>query len=304
MNAAIRAVVRTAVYNNLKVVGIRRGYDGLLHAEIFEMNSRSVNDIVHRGGTILKTGRCAEMMAVEGQERAAQVCKVMGIDCLVVCGGDGTLRGAASLVGNGVSVMGVPCTIDMDMGCTEYSIGFDTAVNTGLEAITKIRDTSSSHERVSVIEVMGRAAGHIALWCGLTGGAEEVVIAENKVDDEAVIQQIITNRGRGKTHNLIIVAEGGGHSDELAKKINKVTGIETRSTVLGHLQRGGTPTALDTMRASIMGSNAVNLYLKGERNRVMIFEKGEYTHMAINDALTATKPYDNSIYEIMKVLAI
>jgi 6-phosphofructokinase 1 len=304
MNAAIRAVVRTAVYNNVKVMGIRRGYDGLLGADIFEMDAKSVSDIVQRGGTILKTARSAEMMTDAGQSRAAQVCQVMGIECVVVLGGDGSLRGGAELAKRGVNVMGIPCTIDLDIGCTEYTIGFDTAVNTGMEAINKIRDTSSSHERVSVIEVMGRDAGHIALWCGIAGGAEEVAIAENKVTAESIIQQIITNRGIGKRHSLVIIAEGAGHSDNLARKIQAVTGIETRSTVLGHLQRGGAPTALDRMRAGVMGYNAVELFLAGEKNLVMTYGKGEYSHMDLFDSLTAVKPYDNKLYEIIKVLAI
>jgi len=304
MNAAIRAIVRSAIHRNMKVFGIRRGYEGLLGADTYEMNALSVTEIIHRGGTILKTARCDEMQTEEGQNRAAQICKVLGLDCLIVLGGDGSLTGALKLAKRGVTIMGIPCTIDMDLECTEYSIGFDTAVNTGIDAISKIRDTSSSHDRVSVIQVMGRAAGHIALWCGLAGGAEEIVIAENKVDDEAVIRQIISNRGKGRKHHLVVVAEGGGESQRLAKKIESVTGIETRATVLGHLQRGGAPTALDRTRASIMGYKVVELFANGEKNRVMVYEQGDYAHMDIEEALAAKRPYDNEMYEIIKVLAI
>jgi len=304
MNAVIRAVVRSAINRNMKVIGIRRGYEGLLGADTFEMTATSVSDIVHRGGTMLKTARCEEMRTPEGQDRAAAICRVLGLDCVFILGGDGSLAGAAQLAKRGITVMGIPCTIDMDMNCTEYTIGFDTAVNTGMEAINKIHDTSSSHERVSVIEVMGRAAGHIALWCGMAGGAEEIITVENEVDYDAVIRQLITNHGKGKKHNIVVVAEGGGKSQELAERIGSVMGTEARAIVLGYLQRGGSPTALDRMRASVMGYNAVELFANGEKNRVMIYEKGEYSHMDLVEALAATRKYDNKMYEIIKVLSI
>ncbi|KAI4453087.1 phosphofructokinase [Holotrichia oblita] len=230
MNAAIRAVVRTALFNGINVVGIKRGYEGLLSGEIFDMTPRAVSETMHRGGTILYSARCHEMMTEEGQKRAAEICKVLRLDGLVVIGGDGSFRGAQALSLYGVNVMCIPGTIDMDIACTDYTIGFDTAVNTGMEAINKIRDTSNSHERCSVVEVMGRDAGHIALWCSLTGGAEDVLIPEwTDKDADAVIQQIMKNRAKGKTHNLVVVAEGIGGSEELAREIQRVTGIETRA---------------------------------------------------------------------------
>jgi len=304
MNQAIRAVVRTAIYHGMNVVGVRRGYEGLLGADVFEMTANSVSDIVHRGGTMLKTARSEEMRKPEGLDRAAQICKVMGFDCLVVIGGDGSLTGAAELAKRGINVMGIPGTIDMDIPFTEYTIGFDTAVNTGMEAINKIRDTSSSHERVSVIEVMGRAAGHIALWCGMAGGAEEIVIAENHVTDDDVVRQIVSNRGRGKMHNLVVVAEGGGKSERLATRIEEVTGIPTRATILGHIQRGGAPSAVDRMHAGVMGNMAVEMFAAGETNRVMLYKKGDYSHMDIFEALATEAVYDNKLYEIIKILAI
>ena len=305
MNAAIRAVVRTALYYDCKVVGIRRGFDGLLSGDIFDMNAKSVSDIIHRGGTILLTARCPEMMTEEGQDRAANVCKVLGLDGLVIIGGDGSLHGAEKLAQRGVNVYGIPGTIDLDFECSEYTIGFDTAVNTGMEAINKIRDTSCSHERCSVVEVMGRNAGHIALWCGMTSGAEEVVIVEDEtVDTESVIKQIVENRGKGKTHNLIVVAEGIGGSAKLAKEIQRVTGIESRATILGHLQRGGAPTAIDRMHASMMGYYAVDLLVKGERNRVVIYKDGKYADISIEEAFAVKRAYDPHLYDIIKVLAV
>ena len=305
MNAAIRAVVRTALYRGLEVVGIRRGYEGLLSAEIVNMTARSVSDTMHRGGTMLLTARCNEMTTAEGQQKAAQICKILGLDALVVIGGDGSFRGAEKLSKHGVNVIGIPGTIDLDIKCTDYTIGFDTAVNTGTEAIGKIRDTSSSHERCSIVEVMGRNAGFIALWCSLTGGAEEVLIPEmDTVNTETVIRQIIENRAKGKTHNLIVVAEGVGGSVKLAKEIQEVTGIESRATILGHLQRGGAPTALDRMHASMMGFTAVEAVLAGERNRVVVFRGGQHYTMDIEEALNCERTYDNKMYEMIKILAI
>lgn len=306
MNAAIRAVVRTAIYHGIKVVGIKRGFEGLLGAEIMDMNAKSVSDTIHRGGTVLLTARCPEMMTEEGQAKAAQVCKILGLEALVVIGGDGSFRGAQALTKHGVNVYGIPGTIDLDLDCTDYTIGFDTAVNTGMDAINKIRDTSSSHERCSVVEVMGRNAGFIALWCGMTGGAEEVVIVENKetVNRDSVIRQIIENRAKGKTHNLIIVAEGISGSQEMAKDIQNVTGIQTRATILGHLQRGGSPTALDRMRASMMGYHVIELFLERKYNRVCIYKNGAYDDMDIDEALAMKREYDNKLYEIIKILSI
>jgi len=305
MNAVIRAVVRTALYYDCKVVGIRRGFEGLMSGDIYDMNARSVSDIIHKGGTILLTARCPEMMRPEGQDRAANVCKILGLDALVVVGGDGSLRGAEKLAERGVNVFGIPGTIDLDFECTDYTVGFDTAVNTGMEAINRIRDTSSSHERCSVVEVMGRNCGQIALWCGLTGGAEEVAIVEDKsIDTEAIIKQIIENRGKGKTHNLVVIAEGIGGSGALAKEIQRVTGIQSRATILGHLQRGGAPSAVDRMHASMMGYTAVDLFVKGAQNRVVIYKDGKYADVDVAEAFTIQRPYDPSLYKIMKILAV
>ena len=248
MNAAIRAVVRTGRYFDLNVIGIRKGYNGLINGEIKEMYSRDVSNVMNLGGTILHTARCPEMMTPEGLDKAAAIYKILSLDALIVIGGDGSYRGMAELAKRGVNCVGIPATIDLDMNNTEYTIGFDTAVNTGMDALNKLRDTSSSHERCSVVEVMGRDAGYIAVWCGMVGGAEDVMFPEEKdtIDSKEVIQQILANRSTGKRHNLIVVAEGVGGTQKLAKDIQEITGIQTRATILGHLQRGGSPTAIGT----------------------------------------------------------
>ncbi|MCL2415369.1 MAG: 6-phosphofructokinase, partial [Defluviitaleaceae bacterium] len=293
------------VYNNVQVFGIRRGYEGLLCADFQELGAKDVSDIIHRGGTMLLTARSEEMRTEEGTKSAAQVCKVLGLDALIVIGGDGSLSGAAKLAELGVNVFGIPATIDLDLKCTEYTIGFDTAVNTGMDAVNKIRDTSSSHERCSVVEVMGRDCGYLALWCGMSGGAEEVCIPENKLDIDAVIRQIMENRGKGKTHNLILVAEGTeGNARHLSEEIERITNIESRAMILGHLQRGGSPTALDRMHASMMGYRAIELFMSGAKNRVITMKDGKYSDMDIFEAMNAVRPYDESIYDIVKILAI
>lgn len=305
MNAAIRAVVRTAVHNNIKVMGIKRGYDGLINGEFVDLNAKSVSDIMHRGGTILLTARCSEMMNPEGQSKAAKICEILGLDALVVIGGDGSFRGGKALSELGVNVIGIPGTIDLDLDCTEYTIGFDTAVNTGMDAINRIRDTSCSHERCSIVEVMGRNCGFIALWTGLAGGAEEVLIPENPhIDESHVIEQILENRNKGKSHNLIVVAEGIGGSDKLAKHIESVTGIQTRATILGHLQRGGMPTVVDRMHASIMGYKAVEALVEGKRNRVIVYKDGKHVDLDLSEALNYKREYDDSFYKMIKILAI
>ena len=306
MNAAIRAIVRTAIYHNFKVIGIKRGYEGLLSGDIMDMNAKSVSDIIHRGGTILLTARCPEMMTDEGKDKAAQVCKILGLEALIVIGGDGSLQGAQALMERGVNVIGIPGTIDLDAPFTDYTIGFDTAVNTGMDAINKIRDTSSSHERCSVVEVMGRNCGQIALWCGLVGGAEEVLLPEkdNASNRESVIEQVIKNRSKGKTHNLIIVAEGVGGSVSLAKEIEKVTGIESRATILGNLQRGGTPTAVDRMHGGMMGYMAVELIYNDQFNRVVAYKDGKHVSLDLMEALQMRHVYDDRLYDITKILSI
>lgn len=304
MNAAIRGVVRTALNRGLSVMGIKRGYEGLLACDISELNGKSVSDIIHRGGTSLLTARCPEMLEKKYQEKAADICRIMKIDALVTIGGDGTFRGASALSDIGVNVMGIPATIDLDLPYTDYTIGFDTAVNTAMEAINKIRDTSSSHERCSVVEVMGRRCGNIALWCSITGGAEAVIIPEHPVSKEEVIKEIIQNRAKGKSHNLIVVAEGTGGSEALAKEIEKVTGIVTRATILGYLQRGGSPSARDRMEGSLMGYNCVEAIMNGERNRVMGVINGARISMDIKEALSCTKEYNDTLYNVIKVLSV
>lgn len=305
MNAAIRAVVRTALARGLKVRGIRRGYHGLLKEEIIDLSARDVSDTIQRGGTILQTARCKTMTTEEGQQKAAAICKKYGIDGLVVIGGDGSFRGAQKLAALGVNTIGLPGTIDLDIACTEYTIGFDTAVNTAMEAIDKVRDTSTSHERCSVIEVMGRDAGYLALWCGIANGAERILLPEEKdFDEEALIEDIKANKKRGKKNYIIINAEGVGDSINMAKRIEEATGIETRATILGHMQRGGSPTCKDRVYASIMGAKAVDLLLEGKSNRVVGYRHGEYVDFDIDEALSMNKGIPDYQYDIAKTLAL
>lgn len=303
MNAAVRAVVRTALARGLNVRGIRRGYHGLLREEIIDMTKTDVSDIIQRGGTILQTARSQQMRTEEGQQKAAAILKKYGIQGLVVIGGDGSFAGAQKLSTYGINVIGVPGTIDLDIACTEYTIGFDTAANTAMEAIDKIRDTSTSHERCSVVEVMGRDAGYLALWCGIANGAEYILLPEEHgYDEQAIIDDIIENRKHGKKHYIIINAEGVGDSINLAKRIEEATGVETRATILGHLQRGGSPTVKDRVYASIMGSKAVGLLLEGKTNRVVGYRHGEYIDFDINDALRMQKEIPDYQLEIAKIL--
>ncbi|WP_352398115.1 6-phosphofructokinase [[Clostridium] aminophilum] len=303
MNACIRAVVRTAINNGLKVKGIMRGYAGLLQEEIVDMNGLSVADIIARGGTILYTARCPEFMTEEGQKRGAEICKKHGIDGLVVIGGDGSYRGAGKLSALGINTIGLPGTIDLDIACTDYTIGFDTAINTAMEAIDKVRDTSTSHERCSIIEVMGRHAGYIALWCGIANGAEDILLPEKyDGDEQQLINRIIDSRKRGKKHHIIINAEGIGHSASMARRIEAATGIETRATILGYMQRGGSPTCKDRVYASIMGSKAVQLLMEGKTNRVIGYKGGAYVDFDIQEALAMTKDLPQDEYEISKQL--
>lgn len=305
MNAAIRAVVRTALGRGLNVQGIRRGYHGLLNEEIINMTARDVSDIIQRGGTILQTARCKEMRTEEGQRRAAGILKKYGIDGLVVIGGDGSFAGAQKLSNLGINTIGIPGTIDLDIDCTEYTIGFDTAVNTAMEAIDKVRDTSTSHERCSVIEVMGRDAGYLALWCGIANGAEQILLPEeHDYDEQKIIANIVENRKRGKKHYIIINAEGIGDSINMAKRIEEATGMETRATILGHMQRGGSPTCKDRVFASIMGAKAVDLLCEGKTNRVVGFSHGEYIDFDIDEALNMKKEIPEYQYKIAKDLSI
>lgn len=303
MNAAIRAVVRTALTKGLNVKGIMRGYAGLLKEEIIDMNGTSVSDIIQRGGTILYTARCEEFRHEEGQKLGAEICRKHGIDGLVVIGGDGSFNGACKLANLGINTIGLPGTIDLDIACTDYTIGFDTAVNTAIEAIDKVRDTSTSHERCSIIEVMGRHAGYIALWCGIANGAEDILLPERyDHDEQTLINHIIENRKRGKKHHIIINAEGIGHSAAMAKRIEAATGVETRATILGHMQRGGTPTAKDRVYASIMGAKAVDLLLEGKSNRVVAYNHGDFVDFDINEALAMKKDLPEYQFNVSKWL--
>ena len=275
MNAAVRAVARIGKERGLNVKGIRKGYNGLLNEDIIDLTPKETADTIFRGGTILFTARCEEFKTEEGQKRGAEICKAHGIEGLVVIGGDGSFRGAQKLAAQGINTIGLPGTIDLDIACTDYTIGFDTAVNTAMEAIDKIRDTSTSHERCSIIEVMGRNAGYIALWCGIANGAEDILLPERYDNDEqTLINHIIEGRKKGKKHHLIINAEGIGHSTGMARRIEAATGIETRATILGYMQRGGSPTCKDRMYASIMGAYAVDLLAEGKSNRLVAYKDG------------------------------
>ena len=299
MNAAIRAVVRRGLSKGIKMKGILKGYNGLLNEEIIDMTAVDVSDTIQKGGTILYTARCAEFRTEEGQKRGAEICKKHGIDGLVVIGGDGSFAGAQKLANLGINTVGVPGTIDLDIACTEYTIGFDTAVNTAMEAIDKVRDTSTSHERVSIIEVMGRNAGYIALWCGIANGAEDILLPEKyDYDEQKIINNIIENRKKGKKHHIIINAEGIGHSQAMAKRIEAATGIETRATILGHMQRGGSPTCKDRVYASTMGALAEDVLLEGQTKRVIGYKNGEYVDFDINEALAMQKSIPEYQYEI------
>lgn len=304
MNAAIRAVVRVAIYNGLKVSGIKRGYEGLLAGDIEDMNVSSVGDIIHRGGTKLQSARSMEFMTDEGFEKALNVLKMFQIDGLVVIGGDGSFKGAKKLANAGIATMGIPGTIDNDLEYTDYTIGFDTALNTVVNAISNIRDTSSSHGRVNIIEVMGRHCGDIALHAGLSGGAESIIIPEIKNSVESTCKKILEGKHRGKLHSIVILAEGVGKPYDLADLIQKNTGMETRVSVMGHLQRGGTPTAFDRLLASRFGAKAVELLIEGKEGRAIGIRGSEIIDMDINEALDLEKTVDEELYELARVLSI
>jgi 6-phosphofructokinase 1 len=305
MNAAIRAVVRTALGAGINVKGIRRGYLGLMEEDIIDMDSRSVSDIIQRGGTVLYTARLPEFSKSEVQDQGAEICRKHGIDGLVVIGGDGSFKGAAALAKRGINTVGLPGTIDLDIACTDYTIGFDTAVNTAMQTIDKVRDTSTSHERCSIIEVMGRNAGFIALWSGIANGAEEILIVERyDYDEQRIINSIIEKRQKGKKHYIIINAEGVGDSNGMAKRIQAATGMETRATIIGHAQRGGSPTAIDRVYASAMGCYAVDLLHNGASNRIVAYKEGKIVDFDIQEALAMTKDIDQFLYDASVRLSI
>ncbi|MGI6778316.1 MAG: 6-phosphofructokinase [Acetivibrionales bacterium] len=305
MNAAIRAVVRTGINEGFKVVGIQRGFSGLVRGDVIEMNLRSVSDIIHRGGTILKTARCPEFNTEAGLKKAVSIANVFGIDAIVVIGGDGSYRGARDLSKYGIPVIGLPGTIDNDIGSTEYTIGYDTALNTVLDAIDKIKDTAYSHERCTVLEVMGRRAGYIALNVAIAGGAEVVLLPEKPYDtDKDIIKPIIEGRNRGKKDYSVIVAEGVGGVIEISKEIQEKTGIEARYTILGHIQRGGNPTVYDRVMASRMGGKAIEALKKGKTNRVICLRNNKLMDIDIDEALEMKKDLDLGQLELFKVLSL
>jgi 6-phosphofructokinase 1 len=304
MNAAVRAVVRSAIYNDLEVAGVKRGYQGLMVGDIVPMDLGSVADIIHRGGTVLYTARSEEFKTKDGQEKAVATIREHGIDGLVVIGGDGSFRGAKILSDMGIPTIGIPGTIDNDIPCTDYTIGFDTAVNTVIEAIDKIRDTATSHERTYVVEVMGRNAGDIALVAGVAGGAESVIIPEAKYDITKIVEKLKRGAARGKKHSIILVAEGAGKGFSIGEVIRELTGWETRVTVLGHIQRGGSPTAFDRMLASKMGSHAVDLLLKGEKAKMVGTCGGKIIATDITEALNTPRQPDMTLYDLAGVLSI
>lgn len=304
MNAVIRSVVRTAIYNDLKVLAIKEGYNGLIKGDIETMTLSSVADIIHRGGTILRTARSDEFMTEEGINQALEVIKKFKIDAIVALGGDGTLRGARELARRGVKVIGVPCTIDNDLGYTDYTIGFLTAVETAVSAISKLRDTSESHGRAIVLQVMGRNCGDIALYSGIAGGAESIVIPEVKLDTDAIIKKIQNGRKRGKKHHIIVAAEGALDAYELARIIEEKGAIETRVTVLGYVQRGGVPTVQDRILASDFGHEAVNLLLSGKSGLALGYRSGKIIEVDIDEALETKKAFDKDQLKMVDILSI
>lgn len=304
MNAVIRSVVRTAIYNDLKVLAIKEGYNGLIKGDIETMTLSSVADIIHRGGTILRTARSDEFMTEEGINQALEVIKKFKIDAIVALGGDGTFRGARELARRGIKIIGVPCTIDNDLGYTDYTIGFLTAVETAVSAISKLRDTSESHGRAIVLQVMGRNCGDIALYSGIAGGAESIVIPEVKLDTDAIIKKIQNGRKRGKKHHIIVAAEGALDAYELAKIIEEKGAIETRVTVLGYVQRGGVPTVQDRILASDFGYDAVNLLLNGKSGLVLGYKNGKIIEVDIDEALETKKAFDKDQLKMVDILSI
>ena len=304
MNAAVRAVVRTAIAMGMKVKGIRRGYNGLIEGDIIDLDVRSVSDIIHRGGTVLYTARSPRFKTEEGIQEAIDNCKKHGIEGIVVIGGDGSYRGARDLSLRGIPCVGVPGTIDNDISSTEYTIGFDTAMNTAMEMVDRLRDTSQSHDRCSVVEVMGRRAGYLALQTGIAVGATAVLVPEVEFKIEDVIEKIKATQKTGKKHFIIVVAEGVGGVEEIAKKIEEGTGVESRATVLGHVQRGGNPTIRDRVMATEMGYAAVKLLNEGIGNRVIGWKNGDIVNYDIYEGLNMKKPFDNEMYEIANTTSI
>ena len=311
MNAAVRAVVRTALNRGIECVGIRRGWNGLITGDFINMKSTSVSNIINKGGTVLYTARSKEFMEREGRDKALATCKLLGLDGIVAIGGDGTFRGALALsrqaaeAGLSLQVVGIPATIDNDIGCSHYTIGFDSACNTAIECVDKLRDTMQSHERCSVVEVMGRHAGHLALYVGLSVGATAVLIPERGENfQQDVIEKIQRARLTGTTHYMVIVAEGAGSGMEIAERIHQAVGLDPRVTVLGHIQRGGSPTARDRETASRMGYDAVCSLAEGQGNRVIALQDGRIVRLDMEEALQMTKPFQMDRYQILEAMAL
>lgn len=305
MNAAVRAVVRTALSRGVQVLGVYRGYNGLIHGDLVEMNLRSVSDIIHRGGTMLYTARSPEFCTEEGIQKAVQTCRDNGVEGVVVIGGDGSFRGAQDLTRHGMPCIGIPGTIDNDIACSEYTIGYDTAMNTAVEMVDKLRDTTQSHDRCSVVEVMGRNAGYIALNVGIATGAIATLIPERPYDLERdILERMQFTQKTGKKHFIVIVAEGAGHAQDLANEIQARTGIDSRATVLGHVQRGGSPTLRDRVTASRMGYQAVILLEKGIFNRVVAVSADKIVDYDINVALSMHKSIDTTLLDVAETISI
>lgn len=298
MNAAIRAVVRTAISKNMEVMGIYRGYNGLINGEIEPLSVRSVSDVIQHGGTMLYTARCKEFRFEEGLQKAKKTCLDYGIEGIVVIGGDGSFRGAADLSARGIPCVGIPGTIDNDISMSEYTIGYDTAMNTAMELVDKLRDTSQSHDRCSVVEVMGRHAGYIAVNTGIACGATCIIVPEVHWSIEEVCDKIKRTRETGKHHFIVVVSEGVGNSGEIAKQIEMKTGVESRATILGHVQRGGSPTIRDRVAASELGYYAVQLLAEGKGNRVVGIQNNQIVDYDIQEALSMKKPFEDELYRI------
>ena len=303
MNAAVRAVVRSCLYHGIECYGIRRGWNGLIHGDVIKMDESKIAHTINRGGTILYTARSEEFKTEKGQLKAVSACKFLGLDSIVAIGGDGTFRGARALSKHGINVIGIPGTIDNDISCTNYCIGFDTAANTAIECIDRLRDTMQAHERCSVVEVMGRNAGYLAMYVGLAVGATAVLVPEKPVDfEQDVIEKIRQARFRGFTHYMIVVAEGAGSATEIAKKIHETIDMEPRVTVLGHIQRGGSPTARDRVNATKMGYLAVELLLAGKNNRIVCTRHGDFIDVDIDEALHDTKNLQSMDLDVMTAM--
>ena len=303
MNPCVRAVVRTALYHGIEVFGIRRGWNGLIHGDIVKLDQKSVSHTINRGGTILYTARSREFMTEEGQKKAVSTCKFLGLDSVIAIGGDGTFRGARALSKHGINVIGIPATIDNDISCTNYCIGFDTAANTAIECIDKLRDTMQSHERCSVVEVMGRNAGYLAMYVGLAVGATAVLVPEIEIDFERdVIEKIRQARFNGFTHYMIVVAEGAGSANEIARKIKEAIDLDPRVTVLGHIQRGGVPTGRDRVNSTKMGYTAVELLLADKNNRIVCTREGGITDVDIDEGLNTKKSIQQIEFDVLAAM--